>query len=104
MQIDDGILVVPLPENHKDQSRGRDNRKHQDEMRFKPVLALTFIEDYLQRAQAQRNQTEPDVIDASFAQLAALQVGRILNQPLRQQKGDDAHRNVDEENPAPAEV
>src|SRR5258708_33011750 len=73
-------------------------------MRFEPVIALSFVEDHLQRSEAERDQTEPDVVDLRFAQLTALEVWRILNEPRCQQERKNADGDINEENPAPAEV
>ena len=73
-------------------------------MRFEPIIALALIEDNLQSSQAEGNEAEADVIDFGFAELAALEIGRVLNEPRGQQQRKDADRNIDEENPAPGEV
>src|SRR5271154_3645286 len=104
MQIDDGILMVPFPENDEQERDCGDHGKYDDEMRFEPIVALSLIKNDLQSAQAQRHETEADVIDCGLAQLAALEVWRILNQPRGQQYGNDPDRNVNEENPTPGEV
>jgi len=90
MQVDDGILLVPLPENDEDQRYGGDNAQPYDEVRLEPVFTLSFVEDYLQRSEAERDQAESDVVDAGFAQLAAPEVGRILDEPLRQHQRKNA--------------
>src|SRR5512141_518077 len=104
MEFDDGIFVVPLPEDDKDQGHGGDDGQSQDKVRLEPVFALSFVEDHLQGSEAERDQAESDVVDFGFTQLAALEIGRILNKSLRQQEGKNANRDIDEENPAPAEV
>ena len=73
-------------------------------IRFEPVVALPFIEDHLQRSEAERDEAETRVVNASLTELAALEVGRILNKPRRQQERKNADRNIDEENPAPGKV
>ena len=88
----------------EDQRGGGDDGEDDDEVRFKPVVALALVEDDLQSAQAKRNEAETDVIDFGFAELAALEIGRVLNKPRGQQQGNDADGNVDEKNPAPGEV
>ncbi len=80
MEIDDRIFVVPLPENYKDQRHGRDHGQPHDEVRVEPVVALPLVEDYLQGSQAEGYETEAGVIDVSFAELAAPEIGRILNE------------------------
>src|ERR1700690_4651658 len=104
MQVDDRILVPPFPEDDKDQRRSRDHSQPHDEMRFEPVFALTFVENYLQGSEAERDETEAGVVNAGFAQLPAFEVWRILNEPRRQQERKDADGDINEENPAPREV
>src|ERR1017187_3169335 len=104
MQIDDGILVPPLPEDYEDQGGCGYGGKYDDEVGFKPVVALALVEDDLQSSEAERYKAEADVIDFGFAELATLEIGRVLNEPRGQQQGNDADRNVDEKNPAPGEV
>src|ERR1700678_103691 len=104
MQVDDGIFLVPLPENDKDQRGGGNYRQPNDEMRIKPVVTLAFIEDHLQSSEAERNKAKPGVVDMGFFQLSPLKVGRILNKPRRKQERNNSDRNVDGENPAPGKV
>src|SRR5580658_7765759 len=73
-------------------------------MRFEPIIALTFVEDNLQSSQAQCHKTEADIVDLGFTELAALEIGRVLNEPRGQQEGNDPDRNIDEKNPAPGEI
>src|ERR1700758_4220655 len=73
-------------------------------MRLEPVFPLAFIEHHLKRAKPKRHEPQSDVVDVSFSQLAALEVRRILNQPRGQQDGQNPDRNIDEENPPPAEI
>ena len=42
------------------------DRENHDEVRLEPVFALSFVEHDLQRAQPQRNETQPDVINLEF--------------------------------------
>src|SRR5258705_5862759 len=104
MQIDNRVLVLPLPEDDEDQRQGGDRREDHDEVRLKPVFALAFIEHYLKRAKPKSHQSQPDVVDVSFSELAPLEVRRILNQPRGQQDGQNPDRDINEENPAPAEI
>ena len=104
MQIDYGIFLLPLPENDKDQRQGRNHRQNHDEVRFKPIFALTLIEDDLKCAKPKRDESQSDVIDVGFASLAAPEVRRILNQPGSQQDRQNPDGNIDEENPAPGEI
>src|SRR5208282_4612501 len=104
MQIDDWILVLPLPENHKDQGDSGDEREDHNEVRFEPIIALPLVENNLQGSKAKGHEAEADVIDFGFTELAAPEIGRILNEPRGQENGNDSDGNVDEENPAPGEV
>src|SRR5580700_2277428 len=104
MQIDDGILVLPFPEDDEDYRGCGYQRENHDEVRFEPIVALALVEDNLQGSEAKGNETETDVIDFGFAELAALEIRRILNKPRSQQKGENPDGNVDEKNPAPGEV
>src|SRR5438445_9599246 len=104
MQVDDGVFVVPLPEDYKDQRRDGDHGQRYDEIRFEPIVALPFIEDHLQGSKSERDETESGVIDASFTQFAALEIRRILNKPRRKQERENPNWDIDEENPAPGKI
>ncbi len=56
------------------------------------------------RSQAQGYEAETDVVDFGFAEFAAMEIWRVLNQARGEQQRDDSDRDVDEENPAPGEV
>ena len=74
-----------------------------DEVRFKPVLALTLIQNYLQESQAHTQQAQPNEVDSdSGLKPFTHQEGRVKNQEESKNQGDHSHRNVDEENPSPA--
>src|SRR5580704_15675138 len=104
MQIDDGIFVPPFPDDEENQGCRGDQGKSQDEMRLEPIVALALVEDDLKRTEAQRNEAQADVIDPCFVKLAALEIWWILNEPGGKQDRKNADGNVDEENPAPAEI
>src|SRR5579862_8331012 len=104
MQIDDRVLVTPLPNKYKDQGRRSSQCQSDDEIRLEPIVTLTFIEDNLQSSESQGDETEAYVVDAGFAEFAAFEIRRVLNQPRAEQNRDNPNRNVDEENPTPAEI
>src|SRR5208282_1412127 len=79
MQIDDGIFVGPLPEDHEDQGDGSDGGKDHDKVRLEPIVALTLVEDNLQGSQAEGHEAQPDVVNFGFAELAAPEIGRVLD-------------------------
>ena len=99
-----GSSARPLPVDQKQQGSRRDDREYHDEMRFEPVFALAFIQDNLQRAQAQRHQAEANVIDFGFRKLLALHVGRVLDEARGQYQGKNADGNIQQKDPAPGEV
>src|SRR5262249_13956339 len=104
MQVDDRIFMSPFPDDHKDQRSCGDQLEGDDEIRFESIVALNFIENDLQRTQTERYESQADVVDFCFTELAAAEVWRILNQPRSKQDGNNPDRNIDEENPAPGEV
>src|ERR1035438_767139 len=104
MKIDNRVFVIPLPEDNEDERGGRNYGQHDDEVRFEPVFALSFIENDLQRSEAERYETEAGVINARFAQLTTLEIRWVLNQPRRQYQRKNPYRNIDKENPAPGKV
>jgi len=76
MQIDDGVLVPPLPEDYENQRDRGDHGKDQDKVRCEPIIALTLVENNLQSSQAQGYETQANIVDGSFSELAALEVRR----------------------------
>src|SRR5437868_10142052 len=104
MKIDDGVFLAPLPPDDKENGRQRNYGQGEDEVGFKPIVALALVEHNLQSSQAERNKTESDVVDSGFAQLAALEVRRILDETGSQQQRENSHRNINEENPAPGVI
>ena len=96
--------MPPLPYDGENERRRRDHAQHHDELRFKPVVTLSLVEDDLKRTQPDRDQPQAHVVNASLAPLAAAEFGRVLNQTRRQQQGENPHRDVNEENPTPAEI
>ena len=57
MQINDWVLARPFPVNDEQQRRRRDERKGDDEVRFEPVIALAFVQNHLQRSEAEGNES-----------------------------------------------
>ena len=99
-QVDDRILVCEFPDHeHHQRDRGHDG-EHHDGGRGEPVLVVAQVEQDLQRAHAQHQRGQADVVHL-----------RLL-QPLRptpelradDEAGKDADGNVDEEDPFPAVV
>ena len=95
---------MPLPETHRHQRHYADDRHRHDEVRSEPIVALPLIEHHLQRPQAQRQQSQSDEINPETFAVPLLHVRRIADQQVREQQGNYADGNVDEENPAPIEI
>ena len=50
-------------------------------MRAEPVVLLSFVQEYLQRADAHRKQGDPDVVQFHSRSLEPAQTRRIFDQP-----------------------
>jgi hypothetical protein len=85
-------------------SRSGQDGQHDDEARAEPIQLLPLVEHHLQRADAQDEQRDPDVVDPYAPARAAALPGRILDQPEDQQRRRNADRQVDEKDPVPAVV
>src|SRR5579864_1264339 len=104
MQIDDRVFVPPFPDGDENKRSYRDRGQHHNEVRLEPVFALAFVEDNLQSTEPECYKSQADIIDSRFFELTAAEVRWILNQPRSKEDGKNPDRNIDEENPAPAEV
>ena len=62
--VDNGRLLVPLPDHQRNEADRRDHRQRDDEVRAEPIVFLAFVEQDLQCADAQRQQRDADVVDA----------------------------------------
>ena len=66
VQVDYRVFAGPFPVDEKQQRADCNDREDHDKMRFKPVVALSFVQDNLQRTQAQSHQTQANVVDLCF--------------------------------------
>src|SRR5580704_15284631 len=73
-------------------------------MRSEPIVALAFVEHYLQRAETESQESQADIIDFESRALRLLHVWRIGNQTVGEKQGNDTDWDVDEKNPAPVEI
>ena len=99
-QVDDRILVGQFPDHEHRQRDRRDDGQHHDRGRVEPVLVVAEVEQDLQRAHAQHQGGQADVVHLRLFQpfRAALQLA------AHHRAGEDADRHVDEEDPFPAVV
>ncbi len=104
-QVDHRMVVVQLPEHHGDQSHHGDDGEGHDEGAGEPVVALALVQHDLEGRQADDHQGEADEVDLlAVLQAQPLEVRRIHEDGAGEHHGQDAHRDVDEEDPVPAVV
>ena len=88
-KIHDGIFAREFPDQGRDQSEHRQRGAGNDEVRFKPVLALSLIQNHLQESQAHTQQAQPNEIDAdSRLKPLAHEERRVKNQEEGENQGD----------------
>src|SRR2546421_5503606 len=99
------MFLAELPENSGDDSEKHEHKKDANETGREPILALALIQDDLHASEAEADETDANVIDAKAAlDACALHVRRIADQDRGQQERNDAHRDIDIENPAPRKI
>ena len=109
MQVDDGVLLPQLPENCRHPAYDRDAECPGDDPAAEPVIDLAAIEEDFECCRAEPDQQDPGGIDLQTAAGARGftldgECGRVLHQAVAQVKGEQADRNIDEEDPAPGVV
>ena len=70
--------------------------------RGEPILALSGVEKNLERAEAEGEQADADEVYAGVA--LAPDVGGIVDEARHHHEREDAHGNVEVENPAPGVI
>ena len=99
-----GVFVKPFPDDQGNEADAGNDGKRKNEMRPEPVVLLPLVEHHLQRAHAEGEQSHADIVDLYPRARRALHPGRVFDQAKNQKQRQDAHRQVDEENPAPGIV
>src|SRR6202789_2653123 len=106
LQINDGIVVVPLPQDKGDKQHRSDDSGSGDNGRTEPVLFLPLVEEELEHADAAGDKSEAAEVDLlADGGLAALNQRRWVFHHARAEpdrKKTDGY--VDEKNPVPVEV
>ncbi len=102
--VDDRILVVPLPQEERDQYRNTDAEHGDDERRTEPVRFLTFIQNELEAGNAENDQRQADVVDPDPRSLFLFQPRRIFDDALGHEQRNQTDGQVDEKDPVPAIV
>ena len=85
-------------------ANARDHGAGDDEVRAEPVFLLSLVKHDLESANGEGQQAEPDSVNASECLAHALEVGRIFNDAAGENDRQNAHRNIEEEDPAPGVV
>src|ERR1700693_864244 len=74
-------------------------------MRSEQIVALAFVEDDLQEAEAYAEKCQADVVDVQATLIfLAGEMGRIGDEHGSENDGEQADGNIDEENPAPSVI
>ena len=99
-QLDDRVPVSrrELPHQQADQRDAREDREAHDPGVREPVLRIPLLEHVLERADARREQRDPEPVDIA---LVSAMIGRVLQEGRDQERGRDPDRDVDEEAPVP---
>ncbi len=104
-EVHDGPRLAQFVEHGEDQGHRRDDGEEDDEVGGEPVLALPLVQDDLQRGQAQGEDADAEVVEPrALLEGDAVEGRRILHQGAGEREGQEAHGDVDEEDPVPAEV
>src|ERR1700761_4363864 len=109
MQVDDRVFLPQLPENCYYPTHDRDAECPGDDPAAEPVIDLAAIEEDFECCRAEPDQQDPGGINlqsAAGTRGFALdgERRRVLHQAVAQIKGEQADRNIDEEDPAPCVV
>ncbi|MNX81426.1 hypothetical protein D3C86_1131130 [compost metagenome] len=92
------MFVGHFPDHEEHQRDNGNHRANDDEVRFKPIGIVAFVEDDLQRADADDQGDQADVIH----RLAAGDHRAFLHLLGHHPCGEHADRHVDEKDPRPA--
>ena len=101
-QIDNWIVDGQLADDEEQQSYDAAECLDADFARAEPVLALSGIEEDLQRSEAEGEQADTPEIHVGIA--LALDVRRIVDVARHHHEREDAHRDVEVEDPSPGVV
>ena len=104
VQVDDGVVDTEFaPKEEGEGDDGHDERGA-NEGGAEPVVFLAFVEHDLEGGDEEDEKAESPVVDA-FALFAAFgEVGRVFDEALGEDEGEDADGDVEKEQPAPAGV
>src|SRR6266481_3222696 len=103
--LHDRVWMAPFPKRGRSQCHKRDRKEQNNEAAFEPVFGLSAIQNNLQTRKAEGHEGDPEAINAKPAAFPgrfdfARELGRVGNQPVRQDQRQNHDGNVDKENPA----
>ncbi|NYH20169.1 hypothetical protein GGD41_007397 [Paraburkholderia bryophila] len=99
-QVDDRIRLGQFPDQEQQNAeRGHDRHPH-DECRVEPVLVVTLVQHDLQRADAEYQRRETDIVDLRLRG----GLGPPLHLRVHHRTRENADRHVDQERPLPRVV
>ena len=101
--------MVPFPKHRRDQRNHCDAKERQNEAALEPVFGLSAIQDHFHECEAQRHEenSQPINLQPSVGVRRLHLAGKlrwIENYAAGQDQGNDADRNIDEKDPAPAPI
>src|ERR1700721_2607367 len=98
------MLDVELAPDEDHQANGSDDDTGNDEAGAEPVVFLALVEHGLQGGDGDHEEAESPVVDAFAALAKCGEVRRVFDDAVGHVERQDAHRDVDKEDPAPTEV
>ena len=99
-EVDHRLLRRELAPQQQHERDGRDDGERRHESRVEPIIALATLQHPLQRADAEREQQNALVVDG----LGAFLVLGVMDVDDGHDRGENAERDVDVEDPRPVVV
>jgi len=105
-EVDDGVGVVPLPEDECDEEDSGDPCDGDDHGGAEPVFFLAFIEEELEATDAAGDEGETGEVDLGAAGFddALFEVWWVFDHAGAEPHGKESDGEIDEEDPMPVEV
>src|SRR6185369_3326109 len=99
-EIEDGLPGHELADDEAHEGAAGEHGEGDDEGGVEPVLPLTAIEEKLEAAEAQHHEGEAGPVDTA----GLAQVRRVEEEGAGHEEAEEAHGQVDVEDPAPRPV
>ena len=106
LDVDDGVGVVPLPEDEPDEENDGGDEGDADADVGEPVFLLALVEGVFEQAYADGDEAEAGEVDLEVlgGLFAGDEVGRVFDDAVGEIEREQADGKVDEEDPVPVEV